>query len=66
MKKKRGTYITADDLFAHVEDILNLPEGRAVNRLMHETLVLCCSEALRTEKIAFGNLFSQVDFLCKR
>ena len=66
MKKKTGTYITADDLFARVEDILNLPEGRAVNRLMHETLVLCCSEALRTEKIAFGNLFSQVDFLCKR
>ncbi len=66
MKKKTGTYITADDLFARVEEILNLPEGRAVNRLMHETLVLCCSEALRTEKIAFGNLFSQVDFLCKR
>ena len=65
MKRTEG-YITADDLFARVADILNLPDGTPANRLMHETLVLCCQEALRTTNIAFGNLFSQVDYLCKQ
>ncbi|MBR6446449.1 MAG: DNA2/NAM7 family helicase [Prevotella sp.] len=66
MKKTTKSYVTAADLFDRVAEILDLPEGKAANRLMHETLVLCCSEALRNEKMAFGNLFSQVDFLCKR
>ena len=38
----------------------------AGNRLMHETLVLCCAEGLKSADTAFGNLFSQVDFLTKR
>ena len=33
---------------------------------MHETLVLCCAEGLRDSGQAYGNLFSQVDYLCKR
>ena len=66
MKKAMESYLTAADLFDRVAEILDLPEDAAANPLMHETLVLCCSEALRTEKMAFGNLFSQVDFLCKR
>ncbi|MBR5918735.1 MAG: DNA helicase, partial [Prevotella sp.] len=66
MKKTTKSYVTAADLFDRVAEILDLPEGKTANRLMHETLVLCCSEALRSEKMAFGNLFSQVDFLCKR
>jgi hypothetical protein len=33
---------------------------------MHETLVLACGEALRDTRQGFGNVFSQVDFLCKR
>ncbi|MBR1468755.1 MAG: AAA family ATPase [Prevotella sp.] len=66
MNTNSETYITADDLFSRITDIMNLPKGTAANQLMHETLVLCCSEALRSEKMAFGNLFSQVDFLCKR
>ena len=66
MKKTTKSYVTAADLFDRVAEILDLPEDKAANRLMHETLVLCCSEALRSEKMAFGNLFSQVDFLCKR
>lgn len=36
------------------------------NRLLHETLVLCCAEGLRDTGQGYGNLFSQVDFLCKR
>ena len=59
-------YITPDDLFARVGEILNLPAETPANRLLHETLVLCCQEALRTANTAFGNLFSQVDYLCKQ
>ena len=33
---------------------------------MHEVLTLCCSEGTRGYGGRFGNLFSQVDFLCKR
>ena len=32
---------------------------------MHETLVLACAEALRDTRQGFGNVFSQVDYLCK-
>ena len=37
----------------------------AGNRFMHETLVLCCAEGLKSAGTGFGNLFSQVDYLCK-
>ncbi|MBR5635240.1 MAG: DNA helicase, partial [Prevotella sp.] len=66
MKKTTKSYVTAADLFDRVAEIMSLGNDVSANRLMHETLVLCCSEALRNEKMAFGNLFSQVDFLCKR
>ena len=36
------------------------------NRYLHETLVLCCAEGLRDSGQAYGNVFSQVDYLCKR
>ena len=48
--KRTEDHITAADLFARVADILNLPDGTPANRLMHETLVLCCQEALRKKK----------------
>ena len=38
----------------------------AANRLMHETLVLCCDGALKSLGTGFGNLFSQVDYLTKQ
>ena len=38
----------------------------ALNKLAHETLVLVCHEALKDSRRAYGNLFSQVDFLCKQ
>ena len=33
---------------------------------MHQTLVLACGEALLNSRQGFGNLFAQVDYLCKR
>ena len=41
------------------------PSATAVRR-MHELLVLCCSGGAREQGGAFGNLFSQIDWLCKR
>lgn len=60
--------ITPEELFRRVEAILNLPEteGPVANKMLHETLVLVCHEGLSDSGHAFGNLFSQVDFLCKQ
>lgn len=57
----------ADELFARVADIITTKgDGDTnINRMLHETLALACGEALRDSEQAFGNLFSQVDFLCK-
>jgi hypothetical protein len=41
------------------------PSAKGLQR-MHELLMLCCSEGTRHHGGAFGNLFSQVDFLCKQ
>ena len=38
----------------------------ATNLLMHETLVLCCAEGLRSTGQGYGSLFSQVDYLCRQ
>ena len=57
--------ISADELFDRVLEIIQKGKGADVNRMMHETLVLACHEAIKDTKQAFGNLFSQVDFLCK-
>ena len=40
-------------------------EPKTRNKMMHDTLILCCHEGVRNTKQAFGNLFSQVDYLCK-
>jgi DNA replication ATP-dependent helicase Dna2 len=60
--------ITSEELFRRIEGILEAKETDvlAVNKMMHETLVLACHEGLKGTKQAFGNLFSQVDFLCKQ
>lgn len=51
MKKTTKSYLTATDLFDRVAEILDLPEDVAANRLMHETLVLCCAEALDRKSV---------------
>ena len=60
--------ITAKELFDRVADILDTQESapEQVSRKMHETLVLVCHEGTSGTNQAFGNLFAQVDFLCKR
>ena len=56
-------------LFSRVLETITLfhnagPSG--VNKMAHETLVLACHEGLKGSRQAYGNLFSQVDFLCRR
>ncbi|MDO4160156.1 MAG: AAA domain-containing protein [Prevotellaceae bacterium] len=56
------------ELFARILEISRLNDSvkpENVNKMMHETLVLACHEGLKDSGQAFGNLFSQVDFLCK-
>ena len=60
--------ITAEELFARVTQLLDeakeTPEK--VNGTMHETLVLACQAGTAGTGQAFGNLFAQLDFLCKK
>ena len=58
--------MTTEELFGRCVELAKSEPGMAANRFMHETLVLCCAEALKTSEMAFGNLFSQVDYLAKR
>ena len=48
-----------------VELISGEPSADATRRL-HEVLKLCCAEGCRRQGGAFGNLFAQVDYLCKQ
>ena len=59
--------ISAAELFQRVRELLTLPdlEPKTRNKMMHDTLILCCHEGVKDTKQAFGNLFSQVDYLCK-
>lgn len=58
--------MTADDLFTQALAIATADDQTpGLNRMMHETLVLVCHEAIKDTNQAFGNLFAQVDYLCK-
>ena len=59
--------ISASELFQRVRELLILPDLKPEtrNKMMHDTLILCCHEGVNDTKQAFGNLFSQVDYLCK-
>ncbi len=59
--------ISAKELFQRVRELLMLPdlEPATRNKMMHDTLILCCHEGVKDTRQAFGNLFSQVDYLCK-
>ena len=63
-----NSYITPDELFERVGDILSLYSSapHTVNGRLHDTLALACDGALRNSQQAFGNIFSKVDFLCKQ
>ena len=62
------TYITADELFRRINHILSaaITNPESINKQLHDTLSLACDGALQDSLQAFGNLFSKVDFLCKR
>ena len=59
--------ISASELFQRVRELLMFPDLKPEtrNKMMHDTLILCCHEGVKDTKQAFGNLFSQVDYLCK-
>ena len=59
--------ISSSELFQRVRELLMLPDLKPEtrNKMMHDTLILCCHEGVKDTKQAFGNLFSQVDYLCK-
>ncbi len=54
-----------DELFDRCVRMATGEPSPMMLRRLHETLVLACGEALRDTPQAFGNLFSQVDYLCK-
>ena len=54
------------ELYDRCVELTALEPSAASLRFMHETLVLTCGEALRDTRQGFGNVFSQVDYLCKR
>lgn len=61
--------ISAKELFERVLYVINIDENTShvnINKMMHDTLVLICHEGIKDTNQAFGNLFSQVDFLCKK
>ena len=62
------TQIHAEELFGRVEEMLRLAADNRTEagRVMHEVLVLTCSVGVKDSRQAFGNLFSQVDFICKQ
>lgn len=58
--------LIADELIDSCIELANATEmGATVNNRMHETLVTACAEATKGLGTGFGNVFSQVDFLCK-
>lgn len=61
--------MTAKELFNRVSDIIGMVHDddstAYINRVIHDTLVLTCREALSDSQQAFGNLFSQVEYLCR-
>ena len=65
-------HITPEELFDALCDLAAaLPADSeaivptAVNRELHEQLVQTCHEGIRDSQQAFGNLFAQVDYLCR-
>ena len=54
------------ELFERCVELADVAPSRASLRYLHETLVLACAEALRGSRQGFGNVFAQVDYLCKQ
>ena len=54
------------ELFERCAELTGEAPSRVSLRYLHETLVLACAEALRGSRQGFGNVFAQVDYLCKQ
>ena len=68
-------HVSAEDLFGQIGELIStLPVPSDHHTLvppylsssLHRILVLACHEAIRDTNQAYGNLFSQVDYLCKQ
>ena len=57
--------MTVGELFDRCGELAAIEPSHRALHYLHETLVLACAEALRGSRQAFGNVFSQVDYLCK-
>lgn len=70
--EEQGSQIRAEELFEAIRELLvpsaSTDSSHAVPadtiKTVHELLILTCHEGIRDASLAFGNLFSQVDFLC--
>ena len=69
--------MTAEELFSRASEIAHAVRNTngaeqymelcpKLLRHMHETLVMACAAGIADTRQAYGNLFSQVDYLCKR
>lgn len=56
-------------LYSRIIEIVGLYgtiKPATLNKMAHETLAMACHEGLKGTGQAYGNLFSQVDFLCRK
>ena len=58
--------MVASELFEICQELAQSQPSADATRRLHEILTLLCAEGCRQQGGAFGNLFAQVDFLCKR
>ena len=70
--------VTAEELFGMCDEMMahliaadtssnkNSSGSQSFCFSLHKALVLCCHEGIRDTEQAFGNLFAQVDYLCKK
>ena len=56
----------AGELFGICRELVQAGPSTQGTRQMHEVIALCAAEGCKQHRGTFGNLFSQVDFLCKQ
>ena len=54
------------ELYDILDELSQAGPSAAGNRRMYEILMMACNEATKDEATGFGNLFSKVEYLCKR
>ena len=63
-------HVSAEDLFGQISELLDQLSivncQLSIVNSLHRILVIACHEAIRDTNQAYGNLFSQVDYLCKK